>query len=74
MHCVSWSANHQFCPSFGLNPLPNDKILDVTKWKVFAENNLNVAKMIIFLFDRVENSVGKVEKNFENKSFMAGTI
>ena len=44
-----------------LNSLPNIKILDVTKLKAFADNKLNVAKMTICLFDRVENIVGKGE-------------
>ena len=45
----------------GLNHLPNDKILEVTKLKSFADDKLNVAKMMISLFDRVENTVGKGE-------------
>ena len=44
-----------------INPLPNDKILDLTKLKAFADNKLNVAKIIIFLYDRAENTVGKGE-------------
>ena len=32
-----------------LNPLPNDKFLDGTKLKVFADNKLNVAEMTILL-------------------------
>ena len=44
-----------------VNPLPNDKILDVTKLKAFADGKLNVAKMTIFRFCRVENIVGKGE-------------
>ena len=43
------------------NPLPDDKILDVIKLKAFPDDNLNVAKMTIPLFDRVENGVGKGE-------------
>ena len=43
------------------NPLTDDKILDQTKLKAFADDKLNVTKMIIFVFDRVENIVGKVE-------------
>ena len=43
------------------NPLPNDKILDVTKLKAFAEEKLNIAKMTISLFDKVKNTVGKGE-------------
>ena len=42
-----------------INPLPNDKILDVTKLKAFADIKLNSAKMTISLFDRVENTAGK---------------
>ena len=44
-----------------LNPFPHDKILDQTKLKVFADDKLNVTKMIISVFDRVENIVGKGE-------------
>ena len=41
--------------------LPYEKILDVTKLKAFADEKFNVAKIIISLFDRVENTVGKGE-------------
>ena len=41
------------------NLYKNDKILDVTKFKAFADDKLNVAKMMICLFDSVENNVGK---------------
>ena len=41
-----------------INPLPNDKFLDATKLKAFADDRFNVA---IFLFDRAENTVGKGE-------------
>ena len=43
------------------NPFPHDKILDLTKLKAFADEKLNVSKMIISVFDRVENIVGKGE-------------
>ena len=42
-----------------VNPLTDDKILDRTKLKAFADDKLNVTKMIIFVFDRAENIVGK---------------
>ena len=42
-----------------LNPFPHNKILDQTKLKAFANDNLNVTKMIISVFDGVENIVGK---------------
>ena len=44
-----------------LNPFPHNKILDMTKLKAFADDKLNVTKMIICVFDRVENIVGKGE-------------
>ena len=43
------------------NPFPHNKILDQTKLKAFGDNKLNVTKMIISAFDRVENIVGKGE-------------
>ena len=54
----------------GFNPLPDDKILDQTKLKAFAGDKLNVTKIIISVFDRVENIVGKEEIAFtRNFSF-----
>ena len=44
-----------------INSLPNDNFLDWTKFKAFADDKSNVAKNLIFLFDRVENIVGKGE-------------
>ena len=43
------------------NPLPYDNILDKTRLKAFAEHKLLVAVMMIFLCDRVMNTVGKGE-------------
>ena len=48
-------------PLLTVNSLPNDKILDMTKLKAFADDNLNIAIMTISLLDRVENTVGKGE-------------
>ena len=45
-----------------VNPLPNDKFLDMTKLKAFADDKLNVAKMTISLCGRLENTVGKRRK------------
>ena len=42
------------------NPLQND-ILDLTKFKAFTNDKLNVAKMKISLFDSEDNTVGKGE-------------
>ena len=43
------------------NSLPNDKILDVTKLKAFADGKKNIAQMMISVSDSVENIVGKGE-------------
>ena len=51
--------NLQFCPV--VYPLPNDKILDVTKSKTFADNKLNVTNKTTSLYVRVENTLGKGE-------------
>ena len=42
-----------------LNPIPNNKILDMTKLKAFADDEVNIDKMTIFLLDKVENTEGK---------------
>ena len=42
--------------------LPNQKLLELTKFKAFADNNLNVTKMKALVFDGVEIEVGKGEK------------
>ena len=52
------SFGKEFKPNH-VNPLPNDKILDLMILKAFADKKLNVAKKMIFLFDRVENIVRK---------------
>ena len=43
------------------NPLPNDKILDLSKLKGFADDKISVAKIMIYVFDEGENIVGKGE-------------
>ena len=55
----------------GLNSLPDDKILDWTKLKRFADDKLNVAKMLYiykYFSGRIEN-VGKGE-NAGNQHFL----
>ena len=39
----------------GRNSLPNDKVLDWSKLKAFADENLYVDQMMIYVFERVEN-------------------
>ena len=44
-----------------INPLPNNKILDLSKFKAFAEDNLNVNQKLKFALERVVNIVEKGE-------------
>ena len=44
-----------------LYTLPNDKILDMSKFKAFADDTLNVYQILKFSLGRVENIVGKGE-------------
>ena len=44
-----------------LKPLPNDTIFELSKFKAVADDKINVAKMMIYVFDRAENIVGKGE-------------
>ena len=53
-YTITWIVTIHINPS-------NNKLLDVTKLKAFADDKLNVTTMTIFLFDRAENTVGKVE-------------
>ena len=43
------------------NPFPNDKFLDLSKFKEFADNNFNFVENGTKLFKQVENTVGKEE-------------
>ena len=58
-----------FSFSDSFNFLPNNKILDWTKFKAFADNKINVTKNFRFAFDRVENWGGKGE-NAGNHHFL----
>ena len=60
---------HDESNSFRFDPLSNDKFLDMTKLKAFADDKLNFAKITISLCDRVENTVGK-EENAGYKHFL----
>ena len=39
--------------------VPNDKILDMTKLKAFADDKLKVAKLTVSLFDKSRKECGK---------------
>ena len=42
-----------------LTSLPDNKILDWSKFLAISDNNLNVAKRLIPVFDRIGNILGK---------------
>ena len=44
-----------------MNLLPNDKILDWSKFKAFADDKINVCEKLKFGLGRVEKIVGKGE-------------
>ena len=46
---------------YRVNSLPKEKILDLSKLKTFADDNLNVYQKLKFALGRVENIVGKEE-------------
>ena len=60
---VPWSMNR------GLKPLPNDKILDWSKLKAFADAKINVAQKLKFVYGRIEIILGKGE-NAGNEHFL----
>ena len=43
------------------NSFPNDKFLDWSKLKAFADNKINMTEKLKFVFGRVENVEGKGE-------------
>ena len=45
----------------GLNPLPDDKMLEWSKLKACADDKLNLAVKLKFVLGMVENIVGKGE-------------
>ena len=52
-----WFFHNALC----INPLPNDKILDWSKFKVFADVKINVNQKLKFTMGRVEHIAGKGE-------------
>ena len=44
-----------------LNSLPNDKTLDLSKLKVFADDKINHTQNLKFDFEKIENGLGKGE-------------
>ena len=48
-----------YCRILCFNSLPNNKFLNWSKLKAFADNKLNLAEKMKFVLGRVENLVGK---------------
>ena len=44
-----------------LNALPNKKILEASESKAFAEDKMNLALMMVYVFDRAQNITVKGE-------------
>ena len=65
----SWYLKLHYSLLYGVNPFPNDKVLDETKFKAFADDKLNNKKNNIFVFDRIENILGTGE-NAGNQHFL----
>ena len=48
---------------YWFNPLPNDKIQDLSKLKEFADDKINVPERLKVVLGRVENILGKGEND-----------
>ena len=51
------------------NPLPQNKFLDWSKLKAYADNKINVTKWLKFVLERAENILGK-EGNAGSQHFL----
>ena len=58
---LSNQTSLSLCCVVKANSLPNNKILDLSKLKAFADDSLNVYQNLKFASRRVENTVGKGE-------------
>ena len=60
--CVTDHHDMTLAVKVALNPQhnqPRDKILGLTKLKAFADHKIKIAQMMVSLFDRIGNIVGK---------------
>ena len=71
MHNDNFLSPYPF-PSLGksLNSLTNYKILDWSKFKAFADDKFKVAKMMISVFDGVENNIKEKRENAGYQHFL----
>ena len=56
-----WECKMLLNIMFSVNPLPDDKILNLSKLKAFAGEKINVSEKLKYPYGRVENIVGKGE-------------
>ena len=72
------SVNAYMCVLWQSLTLPNDKLLDCSKLKTFADDKIKVFKMMIFVFNGVENIMGLGENagnlNVFKKFFTRGRL
>ena len=64
-----WKSGFAIGHSHIINPFPHIKILDQTKLKAFADDKLNVTKMIFSAFDMSRKHCGK-RRNCLYKQFL----
>ena len=56
------------------NPLPNNKILDLSKFKEHADNKINVTQKLKSVMGRVENILGKGENAVTSIFFFSQNV
>ena len=67
--CFEFGQVENFVGCQRVDSIPNNKILDMTNLKAFADDKLIVAKMTISVFDREENT-GKKGENTGYQHFL----
>ena len=65
----SFSLNFSYPFMDKFNPLPNNKILDWSKFKAFADDKINMTEKLKFLFRKVEN-IGRKGENAGYQYFL----
>ena len=56
------------------NSLPNNKILDWSKLKAFADDNINMTQKLKYVLERLENIVGKGENAVTSIFFFSHNV
>ena len=58
---LPFPSSYLIFPMYQINPLPNDKILDWSRFETFSEDKINVTEKSNFNMGRIDNTVGKGE-------------